>query len=105
MLAPTLWSPFAKLLDQHGITIDQIFTEKEEHYPVFLLAEAMADLDEHFQIWRFHHLKLVEREIGGQVKSLKGRAIDFLSENLEQRLYPELWEVRNRLTRRAGTSY
>ncbi len=105
MLAPTLWSPLAKLLNQRDITIDQVCTEKEDHDLIFVLAEAMADLDEHFQIWRFHHLKLVEREIGGQVKSLKGQAIDFLSENLEQRLYPELWEVRNRLTRRAGTSY
>ena len=37
--------------------------------------------------------------------SLKGRAIDLLSENIEQRFYPELWEVSNRLTRRSGTSY
>jgi tryptophan 2,3-dioxygenase len=105
LLAPTLWSPFEKMLNQRGITIDQVFTERKDHQSVYLLAEAMAELDERFQIWRFHHIKLVEREIGGKVKSLKGRAIDFLSENLEQRLYPELWEVRNRLTRRAGTSY
>ncbi len=26
-------------------------------------------------------------------------------QNIEQRFYPELWEVRNRLTRRSGTSY
>ena len=77
----------------------------EDHYEVFLLAEALANFDEYFQIWRYHHLKLVEREIGGKVKSLKGRAIDYLSENVKRQFFPELWEVRNRLTRRAGTSY
>jgi tryptophan 2,3-dioxygenase len=105
VLAPPLWAPFEALLKDEGIEIDQVFTEREKHQPIYLLAEAMADYDEHFQIWRFHHLKLVEREIGGKVMSLKGRAIDFLSENIKQQLYPELWEVRNRLTRRAGTSY
>ena len=28
-----------------------------------------------------------------------------LSESMEQPFYPELWEVRNRLTHRAGTSH
>ncbi|MFQ5791445.1 MAG: tryptophan 2,3-dioxygenase family protein [Acidobacteriota bacterium] len=105
VLGPTLWAPFADLVKKRGITVDQVFTEKEDHYPLFLLAEALAGVDEQFQIWRFNHLKLVEREIGGKVMSLKGRAIDFLSENMQQRFFPELWEVRNRLTRRAGTSY
>jgi tryptophan 2,3-dioxygenase len=105
VLGPTLWPPFERLLEQGGISLDEVFTDKQEHYPVFLLAEAMASFDENFQIWRFHHLKLVEREIGGKVKSLKGRAIDYLSENIKRQFFPELWEVRNRLTRRAGTSY
>jgi tryptophan 2,3-dioxygenase len=105
VLGPTLWPPFEDLLKNRGIEIDQVFTEKEGYHDLFLMAEALADYDESFQIWRFHHLKLVEREIGGKVMSLKGRAIDFLSENIEQRFYPELWEVRNRLTRRSGTSY
>lgn len=105
VLGPTLWRPYEELLKGRGIEIDQVFTEKEQYHDLFLLAEALADYDESFQIWRFHHLKLVEREIGGKVMSLKGRATDFLSENLEQRFYPELWEVRNRLTRRSGTSY
>lgn len=105
VLGPTLWSPFQALLKSRGLGLEEVFTKKDENYPIFLLAEALASYDQHFQIWRFHHLKLVEREIGGKVKSLKGRAIDFLNENLEQRFFPELWEVRNTLTRRAGTSY
>jgi tryptophan 2,3-dioxygenase len=106
LLGPTLWPAYDNLLKGRGIEIDQAFTEKEQYHDLFLLAEALADYDESFQIWRFHHLKLIEREIGGKVLSLKGsRAIDYLSENIEQRFYPELWEVRNRLTRRSGTSY
>jgi tryptophan 2,3-dioxygenase len=104
-LGPTLWPPVENLLANRGIEIDEVFTNKEDHYDLFLLAEALASFDEHFQIWRYHHLKLVEREIGGKVKSLKGRAIDYLSENVKRQFYPELWEVRNRLTRRAGASY
>jgi tryptophan 2,3-dioxygenase len=104
-LGPTLWPPFEALVKKKNLELIEVFTRKEEHLPLFLLAEGLMGFDENFQLWRFHHLKLVEREIGGKVTSLKGRAIDFLSENLAQRFFPELWEVRNTLTRRAGTSY
>ncbi len=105
VLGPTLWPPYEKLLSERGWSVDDVYTNKDEDYPLYLVSEALADFDEHFQIWRFHHLKLVEREIGGKVLSLKGRAIDFLSENMQQRFFPELWEVRNRLTERAGFAY
>jgi tryptophan 2,3-dioxygenase len=105
MLGPTLWPPFEAILRRQEVDLSEVFTNKEKHFAVYLLAEALVGFDENFQIWRYHHLKLVEREIGGKVTSLKGRAIDFLSENLQQRFFPELWEIRNTLTRRAGTSY
>jgi len=104
-MGPTLWAPFEALVKKKSLELSEVFIRKEEHLPLFLLAEALIGFDENFQIWRYHHLKLVEREIGGKVTSLKGRAIDFLGENLQQRFFPDLWEVRNLLTRRAGTSY
>ena len=105
VLGPTLWAPFQALLKEREVDLERLYVEKESAFDLFLLAEALADFDEQFQLWRFHHLKLVEREIGGKVMSLKGRAVDYLSENMEQRFFPALWEVRNRLTHRAGTSY
>lgn len=105
ILGPTLWPPFETLLKARDLDVERLYVEKAAGYDLFLLAEALADYDEQFQLWRFHHVKLVEREIGGKVMSLKGRATDFLSENMEQRFFPQLWEIRNRLTERAGTSY
>lgn len=76
---------------------------------MFQIVHQNAELWMKLQIFELQETRArMEREacLGAMtVMSLKGRAIDFLSENLEQRFYPELWEVRNRLTRRAGTSY
>jgi len=105
LMGPTLWPPFERLLASHEVALPDLIVNKDDRYPLFLLAEALLGFDEHFQLWRYHHLKIVEREIGGKVKSLKGRAVDYLTENIQQRFFPELWDVRNTLTHRAGTSY
>ena len=31
-LGPTLWPPFERLLEQNAVTIDDVFTKKEDHY-------------------------------------------------------------------------
>lgn len=103
-ILPTIWSAFVALLQRQNIVIDCVFIKQENHYPIFLLAEALVTVDERFQTWCFQHLKLVEREIGGKVKSLKEQPTGFLRENIHRRFFPDLWEVRNRLTERARPS-
>ena len=52
-------------------------------------------------LWRFHHLKVVERIIGGSVVGTQGTPVEVLGKRIDVRFYPELWTVRDEITRRS----
>ena len=61
------------------------------------LCESLVDLDEGLQEWRYRHVKMVERTIG--VKSGTGGSTGaaYLRASLFNPVFPDLWEIRNRL--------
>jgi tryptophan 2,3-dioxygenase len=61
---------------------------------IFELAERLINLDHQFQIWRFHHLKAVERIIGHKRGTGGTSGVPYLAKALELRFFPELWQVR-----------
>ncbi len=69
-------------------------------YPaLFALAEALSEYEVYFSEWRFKHIKLVERTIGGKVPGTAGSSgAGYLGRTLQYKFFPELWEARNRLT-------
>ena len=56
------------------------------------------DFDERMQIFRFHHLKLAERVIGGRVVGTMGTPVEVLQQRMESLFYKDLWDVRNHIT-------
>ena len=62
------------------------------------MAERLVDFDERMQIFRFHHLKLAERIIGGRVVGTMGTPVEVLQQRMEHWLYKDLWDVRNKIT-------
>ena len=50
------------------------------------------------QLFRFHHLKLAERVIGGRVVGTMGTPVEVLQQRMESWLYKDLWDVRNQIT-------
>ena len=70
-----------------------------------MVAEALADYDELFQRFRYHHLQHIQRSIGLGSKSLKGRPVQLLEKGLAHRSFPELWEIRNKMTDRWASDY
>ena len=52
------------------------------------------DLDHKFQLWRFHHLKTVERIIGYKRGTGGTSGVHYLAKALELKFFPELWQVR-----------
>jgi tryptophan 2,3-dioxygenase len=62
------------------------------------VAERLVDFDERMQIFRFHHLKLAERIIGGRVVGTMGTPVEVLQQRMEHWLYKDLWDVRNKIT-------
>lgn len=101
---PPLYRDFEALLAKHKVTLEDLYTRQDAHYPLFQLTEALTDFDMYVNIWRQGHLAMVKRTIGRDVKSLKGYSVHQLESDVQQTLFPPLWAVRNRLTDLAGTS-
>ena len=58
------------------------------------LAERLVDLDYKFQLWRFAHVKTVERIIGYKRGTGGTAGVSYLTKALELKFFPELWTIR-----------
>lgn len=61
------------------------------------LFEALTDIDEGIQEWRYRHVKLVERTIGNKKGTGGSLGVAFLKETLFHPVFPDLWEIRHEL--------
>ena len=103
---PLLWQSFkACYLDRHSLTVEKIYHTEYSHSDAYVVAEALAEFDELFQKFRYHHLQLIHRTIGLGAKSLKGRSVELLNEGLRTSFFPELWAIRNKMTDAWGQEY
>jgi tryptophan 2,3-dioxygenase len=75
----------------------EILTHFEERNQEFRLAEALLEHDEFFSLWRSHHIKMVERMVGGKRGTGGSEGIGYLRTTIEKRFFPELWEARTYL--------
>lgn len=71
-----------------------VYHNSEQGWDLYELAERLVDLDHNFQLWRFHHLKTVERIIGYKPGTGGTGGVSYLAKALELRLFPELWQIR-----------
>jgi tryptophan 2,3-dioxygenase len=76
-----------------------IYDARERHWEEYELCEELVDIEESFQLWRFRHLKTVERIIGGKPGTGGSSGIEFLRAALDLRFFPELWDVRTEIGR------
>lgn len=103
---PPLWESFrTHYLEKHGLTVEKIYNSEYGHSDAYVVAEALAEFDELFQKFRYHHWQLIHRTIGLGAKSLKGRSVEILQEGLRVQFFPELWEIRNKMTDEWGAQY
>jgi tryptophan 2,3-dioxygenase len=61
------------------------------------LCERLVDLDEGMQEWRYRHVKMVERTIGGRPGTGGSGGAAYLRGTLGQPLFPDLWAIRSQL--------
>lgn len=115
--APSLYDEALRLLSRRGYGIpqqqlDRDFTEayagskavagawlgvyhnKQKDWDLYELAEHLVDLDHKFQLWRFSHMKTVERIIGYKPGTGGTSGVTYLAKALELRFFPELWQIR-----------
>ncbi|HEY9289823.1 MAG TPA: tryptophan 2,3-dioxygenase family protein [Microlunatus sp.] len=71
-----------------------IYTDPQQHWAAYETCEELIDIEDNFQLWRFRHLKTVERTIGHKVGTGGSRGVDFLHKALDRTFFPELYAVR-----------
>lgn len=118
--APTLYDSVIKLLSVRGFDISPdvlkrdfkqpyrsdesvkkawftIYGNPKKYWDLYALAEKLMDFEHNFQIWRYHHLRTVERIIGNKKGTGGSSGIKYLAKGLDAKLFPELLDVRTEL--------
>src|SRR6266404_8759866 len=97
-IAPRLGEAFFEQLTRAGLTPQELYRHHADHFGLHDVAECMFDFDERVQVFRYHHLKLAQRIIGGNVVGTMGTPVEILGQRMEAVFYKPLWEARNAIT-------
>lgn len=100
-VSPALGRAFDALLGRRSLTLLDVYERGHDEEDLYQLAEQMTTWDERTIIWRFHHLKVVERIIGGNVIGTQGTPVEVLGKRIDLRFFPDLWTVRDEITGRS----
>jgi tryptophan 2,3-dioxygenase len=95
---PRLGQAFHAARREAGLSLADVYVQGREHEHLYLLAEALIELDEQAQFWRLRHYQVVARVIGDKVVGTQGTPVELLGKLVSKTAFPELWEVRNELT-------
>ena len=116
--APSLYDEVLRLLSRRGRDIPQellardfsqayeankqvtaawlsVYLNAEKDWDLYELGEHLVDVDHRFQLWRYQHMKTVERIIGYKPGTGGTAGVAYLAKALRLRFFPELWEARN----------
>ncbi|WP_068260268.1 tryptophan 2,3-dioxygenase [Janibacter limosus] len=118
--APSLYDEFLRYLSRRGYAIPEhvltrdvtraheldpeltrvltrIYAEAEDNWDVYEACEELVDLEDNFRLWRFRHLKTVQRVIGMKTGTGGSSGVGFLQKALELTFFPELFAVRTEI--------
>lgn len=81
---------------------ERIYGDTDRYWREYALCEDLVDLETQFQLWRFRHMRTVQRIIGFRRGTGGSSGVAFLKRALELEFFPELFEVRTTLRARPG---
>lgn len=120
--APSLYDEFLIHLDRKGFAIPKgaiardwskpyephaelvqvykaIYERPHDNWDIYEMCEKLIDVDEGMALWRFRHVKTVERIIGFKKGTGGSSGVSFLKRIVDMRMFPELWDVRTEIER------
>lgn len=127
--APSLYDELLRLLARRGFSIPAayldrdwtqpyepseaveqawlaIYTNPDQHWDLYTLAEKITALEYYFQEWRFKHMKTVARVIGHKPGTGGSSGVNYLVKALNLSFFPELWSMRTAMVApRQGGDY
>ena len=115
--SPTVYDAFLRFLSRRGHDIPEatlqrdvrrpwvevpslvpvfqrIYDDTSAHWAEYATCEDLVDLEDAFQLWRFRHLRTVQRTIGFKTGTGGSSGVDFLRRALDLTFFPELYTVR-----------
>jgi tryptophan 2,3-dioxygenase len=104
-IAPRLGEAFFEQVNKAGLTLEELYRRHPEFFELHEIAEELLDYDENIQLFRYAHLKLAQRIIGGGVVGTMGTPVEVLKQRMEFPLYRALWDVRNEITSRVNADH
>jgi tryptophan 2,3-dioxygenase len=117
---PSLYDEFLRYLHRRGLPVPKERQERDWSQPyerhagvtkvfktiyedtatwwdAYEMCEKLVDVEEYFQLWRFRHMKTVERIIGHKQGTGGSSGVKFLQKALELTFFPELIDVRTEI--------
>ncbi|UZX02552.1 tryptophan 2,3-dioxygenase [Arthrobacter sp. CDRTa11] len=118
--APSIYDEFLAYLARQGLDVPQAVLERDvtraheftpelvplfkhiyenpaENWGAYEACEELVDLEDNFQLWRFRHLRTVQRTIGMKTGTGGSTGAAFLQKALELTFFPELFAVRTEI--------
>jgi tryptophan 2,3-dioxygenase len=118
--SPSLYDEFLRMLARHGIAVPadvlerdvtqawvevpslvepltSVYADTVTHWHLYAVCEDLVDFEDAFQVWRFRHMRTVQRIIGAKSGTGGSSGVDFLKRALDINFFPELIAVRTRL--------
>lgn len=117
---PSLYDEFLRYLARRGLPLPQekverdwseayerhagvtavfktIYEGTDKWWDAYEMCEKLVDVEEYFQLWRFRHMKTVERIIGHKKGTGGSSGVNFLKKALDLTFFPELIDVRTEI--------
>ncbi len=88
------WTQPYELSEEVTEAIRTIYENPSAHWDEYEMCEKLVDVEEAFTLWRFRHMKTVERIIGYKTGTGGTAGVNYLKRIIEQQFFPELWHVR-----------
>jgi tryptophan 2,3-dioxygenase len=118
--APTVYDAFLRFLARMGHQVPQqildrdvrqawveapdligvykaIYEDTDTYWAEYATCEDLVDLEDAFQLWRFRHLRTVQRTIGFKPGTGGSSGVGFLRRALDLTFFPEIYAVRTEI--------
>jgi tryptophan 2,3-dioxygenase len=117
---PTVYDAFLRLVARRGLPVPaavlerdvsrpwveqpelvsvfrEIYEDTTRHWGLYETSEDLVDVEDAFQLWRFRHLRTVQRTIGFKRGTGGSSGVAFLRRALDLTFFPELITVRTEI--------
>jgi tryptophan 2,3-dioxygenase len=118
--SPTVYDAFLRLMARRGLAVPaavlerdvrepwvevpelvpvfrEVYEDTHAHWDLYETSEDLVDVEDAFQLWRFRHLRTVQRTIGYKPGTGGSSGVGFLRRALDLTFFPELISVRTEI--------